>query len=127
MDFEAVLQQLKDQKIAACRYEQEGHCKFRDCVLVGKNRRLVFQCFSWGEAAGLVFEMGAAMPQPGEDIVWNDNATTNLNREETPKRLTGFEEGALLFDGLPAKWSPKASYKWLPKELKRRKPLNPDG
>lgn len=121
MDFEAVLQQLKAKKIAACRYEREGHRKFRDCVLVGKNRRLLFQRYSWGEAAGLVFEMGAAIPGPGEEIEWNLGATSNPGREEAPKQLTGFEDGALLFDGLPAKWLPEADYKWLPKELKRRK------
>ena len=119
MDFEAVLRQLKEQKIAALRFEREGHRQFRDCVLVGKNGRLVFQRFSWGEAAGRVFEMGAAVPAPGADSAWNLGATTNPGREEAPKRLTGFEDGALLFDGLPAKWPAEAGYKWLPKVLKR--------
>lgn len=121
MTFEQLLVQLRTRGLAACRYEREGHRKFRDCVTVCRNGWLVFQRFSWGEAAGLVFALRAAPPAKDEDIAWNYAATENPGCAEAPRCLTDVQEGVLVFDDLPAKWELVAEYKRLPKELRKIK------
>lgn len=118
MDFSQVFEDLKDAKLAARRYEREGHAKFRDCVTVVKGGKLLFERFCWGEAASLTFGMKGT-PMPDGSIEWQTPVGSYSAADEAPKQLTGYENGAMFFDNIPKKWlcecemkkRPKAKYK----------------
>lgn len=113
MDFQAIIDDLKRDKLAARRFEREGHRKFRDCVTVGRNGRLLYQLFSWGEAASLAFEVWGTAGQGGA-ISWRPSKSGHNPGQEPPERLAGYQGGALLFDDKPQRWPAAAEYKRWP-------------
>jgi hypothetical protein len=114
MDFSPVIEDLKQSGLAARRYEREGHRKFRDCVTVGRNGRLLFQLFSWGEAASLAFEAKGRVA-PGGAMVWAAPVGGHMAGETPPARLSEYKDGTLLFDGKPQRWAVAAEHKYWPK------------
>lgn len=110
MDFSGIISELKSSRLAARRYEQEGGGKFRDCVTVCRNGRLLFERFCYGEAAGTVCTLWG---QAGEDGLtgWDLSASLYSGREEAPKQLTGAEGGKLQFDEGRKLWAPQKDYK----------------
>lgn len=108
MDFTPVIARLKQKKLAACRYEMEGHRKFRDCVTVCRNGKLLFERFNYGEAASLTFSMWAKGLNADGTIGWDYDSTKDKGRDEAPRLLTSVQNNAeeLIFD--------EGRYKWLP-------------
>lgn len=107
MDFTPVIADLKRDKLAARRFEREGHRKFRDCVTVGRNGKLLFQRFCWGEGASLTFELWGRADENGV-ITWGKSKSIYDEVEAAPTHLAGYENGALLFEGDKLRW-PAAS------------------
>lgn len=109
--FAAVLAALRQSGLAAMRYEQEGHSRFRDCLIVCRNGRLLFQRLSYGEAASLVFEMWADEVTPQGGIVWHSKNVAYSGKQEAPAAFTTYNGKALVLDGKTRRWLPVAPYK----------------
>ena len=114
MDYTSILQQLRNQKLAARRYEKEGHGKFRDCITLCRNGRVKFQRFCYGEAASLVCTLWGAVPEEGDNIQWDYDRCDYSGKTEAPVALTGGEEGKLQFDGKRLLWAPEEDLKTMP-------------
>lgn len=109
--LQAAIRSLQQAKLAARRYEKEGHGKFRDCLFVCCNGRVLFQLFSYGEAASLVFEMWAKNISADGAISWADETVAYSGKTEAPQKLTSFEDNVLYLDDRPQKWAVAAEYK----------------
>lgn len=103
-DFSAVVADIKKAGLAARRFERDGHRQFRDCITVGRNGRLLFQRFSYGEAASLVFQMWAVSASPGGAIVWDYACTDYSGKTEAPTTLADYRDGVLVFEGDRFTW-----------------------
>lgn len=114
MDFNTIVQDIRAQKLAACRFEEEGHHRFRDCVYIGRNGKIMFERYSYGEAASLVFGLRAKGIETDGTLLWDYGAISYSGKYEAPKQLTGYTDGALQFDGKPALWPVAARLKTLP-------------
>lgn len=114
MDFTELARELRQKGLAACRYEKEGHERFRDCVYVVRNGRIYFERYSYGEAASLVFGMRAKRVQPNGAIEWDAATTSYSGWGQAPQKLERREGEALHFDGKAVKWLPAAWLKTCP-------------
>lgn len=115
MIFNQIVSLLKKDKLAARRYEKDKAPRFRDCVTVCQNGRILFQRFNMGEAAGLVCEFWSLQVSDDGQIVWDDVSCTYSAKDEAPQIFTGFEDGKIHFDSKPFTWSCEAEYKTYPK------------
>lgn len=114
MDFSAIVQDIKQHKLAGRRYQKEGHGKFRDCLTICRNGKFVFERYCYGEAAGKVCEM-LANRSDGPKIEWEYSGSDYSLKTEAPVELTGQEGGSLLFDGKKALWELEEELKQVPK------------
>lgn len=114
MDFNGILDDLTSNKLAGRKYEKSGHGKFRDCVTVRRDGQLTFERFNYGEAAGLVCKLTSKGLGENGEIIWDFESSSYSGKEDAPARLTGAEDGALLFDDKAVKWLPEQDYKTMP-------------
>ena len=114
MDFTKLIQELKESKYAGCRYEKEGHQKFRDCVTLCRNGKFLFERYCYGEAAGKVCEMTAEGASGEGEINWNYGQSDYSLKTEAPVKLTAVEGDTLLFDGKNTLWQPVEQLKQVP-------------
>lgn len=113
MEFEAVIGDIKKNKLAARCYQQEGHRKFRDRITIGINGKVFFERFNWGEAAGLVFSLWGQAK--GGAIVWQAAPTTGYDGSaDAPSLLNGVDGDGLLLDGKSIRWLPEQDLKTWP-------------
>lgn len=115
MYLEQAVQDVKKAKLAGIRYEREGHSRFRDCVTVMRNGRLLFERYSYGEAASLTFELWAKGAVADGVILWNYDAIDYSGKQEAVKQITGYADEVFYFDGKAAKWLPAARYRSFPR------------
>lgn len=114
MDFTVVIQDLENSKLAARRYQRDGHGKFRDLVTVCRNGKLRFERFCYGEAAGSVCVLWAPGADAEGTIQWDMSGSHYSGREEAPRVLTAVrEDGALELDGGRLLWLPSDDLKVL--------------
>lgn len=115
MDFNAIIDDLTQHKLAARRYEKAQHSKFRDMVTVCRNGKLRFERFCYGEAAGSVCVLWANGLTADGQIDWDMAKCLYSGKEEAPKELTAVQDGALEFDGKGRLlWEAKEDFKTLP-------------
>ncbi|MEG0911812.1 MAG: hypothetical protein RSF70_09555 [Ruthenibacterium sp.] len=105
MNFTELMHSVSAQKCVGFRYQQDGRHAFRDRVSVYYDGKIFFERFCYGESAGLVFTMWADSAQADGTILWNYDACPNSHKTEAPKKLTGGDEKALLFDEKSTPWS----------------------
>lgn len=113
MDITALYSGLRAEGLAARRYQREGRGKFRDCLTLGRNGRLLFERFNYGEAAGLVFSMWGNAAEDGA-LRWEKEGVGYSGKDEAPALLTGMDGAALELDGGRLKWQPAAALKSWP-------------
>lgn len=114
MDFSKVVEDMRWDRLAARRFEKEGHSRYRDCVYVARNGKIFFERYCYGEAASLVFGLKAKEVQPDGTIIWEPGKASYERPEEAPQKLSGYVNGALQFDDKPALWISEAEMKTYP-------------
>ncbi len=111
MDFSQVLSDIKTAKLAGRRYEIGRRGKFRDLITVRRDGALFFERYNYGESAGIVYKMQAAALGDDDEILWNYDSTNYTDKYDAPKKLTGYQDGALYFDEKSVPWNRQADLK----------------
>ena len=114
MDFTRVIDSIKKDKLAGRKFQKSSRGKFRDVVTVCRNNRLRFQRYCYGEAASLVCLLWAAETAADGTINWDFSASDYSDKKQAPARLTGYENGALLFDEQAIPWAVDSNLKTIP-------------
>ncbi|MDL2294997.1 hypothetical protein LJC60_10345 [Ruminococcaceae bacterium OttesenSCG-928-D13] len=114
MEFQGIFDSFKKQRVAAVVYEKGGRARYRDRLTLGRNGKVLFERFNYGEAAGLVFSMWGVCGADGA-IDWDTAASADYSRkDEAPRQLTGNDADSLLFDGAAAPWAAHTTLKSWP-------------
>lgn len=114
MDFLQAMADLKTQRLAACRFEQEGQGKFRDRITLCRNGRVLFERFNYGEAAGLVCAMWGRVADD-DSIKWEYDSCDYSGKTDAPQKLDLYDGQALWFEKKQLAWQPVGDLKTMPK------------
>lgn len=105
---------LRANKLAGRRYEKAGHGRFCDCISIYRNKKVRFERFNYGEAAGLVYSIWGTITDDGT-MEWTFTTASSSSKQDVPKKITEIAVNeSLRFDNKPAVWEVRNSYKTAP-------------
>lgn len=76
-------------------YKKENQTKFRDCLTVYIDGRVLFERYCYGEAAGLVFDCWASEIDEGGNILWIREPENQSRKDALPHVIEDFSDGAI--------------------------------
>lgn len=80
-------------------YKKENQTKFRDCLTVYIDGRVLFERYCYGEAAGLVFDCYASGISENGEILWTHEPDSQSRKDALPRIIEDFSDGAIKFLG----------------------------